>query len=49
MIYYQEFVYIENMILVEYFDHYDLDKLMMREYNVDDMLSIDDVEHVQQV
>ncbi len=37
------------MILVEYFDLYDLDKLMMREYNVDDMLSIDDVEHVQQV
>jgi len=37
------------MILVEYFDLYDLDKLMMREYNVDDMLSIDDVEHVQLV
>ncbi len=49
MIYYQEFVYIEKMILVEYFDHYDLDKLMMKVYNVDDMLSIDDVEHVQQV
>jgi hypothetical protein len=49
MIYYQEFVYIESMILVEYFDHYDLDILMMIEYNVDDMLSIDDVEHVQQV
>jgi hypothetical protein len=31
MIYYQEFEYIENMILVEYFDQYDLDKLMMRE------------------
>ncbi len=43
MIYYQEFEYIENMIWVEYFDQYDSDKLMMREYNVDDMLSIDDV------
>jgi len=37
------------MILVEYFDRYDWDKLMMKEYNVDDMLSIDDVEHVQLV
>jgi hypothetical protein len=49
MICYQEFGCIENMILVEYFDHYDLDRLMMRGYNVDDMLSIDDVEHVQRV
>jgi hypothetical protein len=49
MIYCQEFEYVENMIWVEYFDHYDLDILMMREYNVDDMLSIDDVEHVQLV
>jgi hypothetical protein len=49
MRYYQEFECIENMILVEYFDHYDLDRLMMKEYNVDDRLSIDDVEHAQQV
>jgi hypothetical protein len=42
-------VYVENMIWVGCFDHYDLDRLMMREYNVDGMLSIDDVEHVQQV
>jgi len=49
MIYCQEFEYVENMIWVEYFDHYDLDILTMREYNVDDMLSIDDVEHVQLV
>ena len=37
------------MFLVEYFDHYDLDILMMKEYDVDDLLSIDDVEHVQKV
>ena len=47
--YYQEFECIENMISVECFDQYDSDRSMTREYNVDDMLSIVDVEHVPQV
>lgn len=49
MLCYQDVEYIENMISVEYFDRYDLDKSMMIKYIADEMLSIDDVEHVRQV
>lgn len=40
---------IENKISVEDFDHFDSDRLMKKEYNVDDRLSIDDDERFPQV